>query len=135
MATIKKEIKPESKPVALEDPCTTEGNEESSPNAEKKAGPKEPARKGFKRPTLFKGLSSTLGNEQNETETDEVMLVFTVFWCKYTNKKHKTMDDGVLFVKGNACSLFDMEGKLVAKTGSFSKSTIKTLAEVTLFDF
>lgn len=44
--------------------------------------------------------------------------------------QHKTMDDGILLIKGSTCTLHDMEGKVIAKTNSYSKKVLADLKEV-----
>ncbi|ELR14933.1 DNA repair and recombination protein RAD54B, putative [Acanthamoeba castellanii str. Neff] len=41
-------------------------------------------------------------------------------WCKYSRKKHKTYNDGVLVIKeGKICILKDMQAKEIGKTSSY----------------
>ena len=51
--------------------------------------------KKFTPPTFKKPLSSTGGVE---IEKEEIFLVYSVFWTKRSNKKHKTFADGWYWV-------------------------------------
>eukprot|EP01119_Soliformovum_irregulare_P006693 TRINITY_DN1899_c0_g1_i2.p1 TRINITY_DN1899_c0_g1~~TRINITY_DN1899_c0_g1_i2.p1 ORF type:complete len:857 (+),score=246.36 TRINITY_DN1899_c0_g1_i2:279-2573(+) len=50
-------------------------------------------------------------------------------WCKMSNKKHKTYEDGIIKVEGNRCSMKDLEGKDLGKTSSYTAKTLRELVE------
>ncbi|KAJ4457140.1 putative DNA repair and recombination protein RAD54B [Paratrimastix pyriformis] len=47
---------------------------------------------------------------------EPTLLIFRVMHTKSSAKKHKVYDDGVVTLKGRSCALYDMEGKVVAKS-------------------
>ncbi|KAH3746290.1 DNA repair and recombination protein RAD54B [Pelomyxa schiedti] len=57
---------------------------------------------------------------------------FSVMWCQYTTKKHKTMSDGYLSIKGNLWTLKDSDGKELGRSSTVSHKQLTSFLEGTL---
>ncbi|KAK3585162.1 hypothetical protein CHS0354_001785 [Potamilus streckersoni] len=68
-------------------------------------------------------LSSFTGQEPEKR-------YLSVVWCKRSNKKHKKWEgDAVLFTCGRSVTLYDMEGKEIAKGSGYKSSELLSLSE------
>eukprot|EP01083_Nonionella_stella_P268865 909211_1 len=68
---------------------------------------------------------SKIGNIQSKPKPMVEPKYYSVMYCKRSNKKHKSYQDGVLIVCGNKFTLKDMEGKDIGRP-----STLHRMAEL-----
>ena len=90
--------------------------------------------------------ATKVASKAEASEEPKESIIYTVLWCNFTTKKHKTWNDGiytqppqniikliiiqgVLVITGTRCVLKDMEGKELGKTISYSKKTLDDLTE------
>eukprot|EP00003_Mantamonas_plastica_P024212 TRINITY_DN4476_c0_g1_i3.p1 TRINITY_DN4476_c0_g1~~TRINITY_DN4476_c0_g1_i3.p1 ORF type:complete len:681 (+),score=218.17 TRINITY_DN4476_c0_g1_i3:493-2535(+) len=90
----------------------------STPLAKKRRLMTKPKSKssGFAAPKIDgKALKKRM---EEESKTAEECKLFAVMWCKSSNKKHKTYNDGFLFLQGANNCLKDPEGKDLYNKGN-----------------
>ena len=100
-----------------------------------------PRKPGLKRkftcPTrsVLQSTTSTTSSIQKcsptqDSDGEKILFVKSVMFCKQSNKKHKTYDDGILVATvGGLSTLKDMEGKDISKTRSYRLNTLQGLVE------
>ena len=141
-APVKVEEKKENKPNSDAKP-TIAAQEKEPPNEEKKSSmgiskalsvAKTKKKRqllsikyGDKKAKIAKVNDTSKKEEVESANGEATEKYFAVMWCKRSNKKHKTFQDGVLVVKGNSCVLFDMEAKNLGKTTSYTEKTLTDL--------
>ncbi|XP_012943574.1 DNA repair and recombination protein RAD54B [Aplysia californica] len=68
--------------------------------------------------------------EQGQTEKKTASKYLSVVWCKMSKKKHKKWEgDAVLVTHGRTASLYDMEGKVIAKGSGYKSAELDSLKE------